>query len=167
MIIVEKNIIPNGVFMKKIIFVLFTITNICLGLISCSSVDSSNNSDNNQESSVNTENNSNSSSNTDNNTNNYPSLKIVCDYSGCITRVGLVGYSFDDLRILNNESKTFELINGIPGGYENVNVNVKFSPAKVVNGTHTTDLSSIKCNFTKGETTTITLTNGCTLSVSY
>jgi len=38
----------------------------------------------------------------------YPKLKIVSHYSGCIYRVGIVGYSFDDIQILNNESKTFE-----------------------------------------------------------
>ena len=148
--------------MKKYIITLFAIIIFCISLINCSSIESPSNAYNNQKSSANTENNSNSSSNTDNNTNNYPSLKIVCNYSGCITRVGLVGYSFEDLRILQNESKTFDLINGIPGGDENVNVNISFKPIVSGNDKAADSRSpiSVRCNFTKGRTTTITLLDG-------
>ena len=41
----------------------------------------------------------------------YPILKISSSYDGYIYRVGLAGYSFDDLRIGNNEDKVFELKN--------------------------------------------------------
>ena len=77
----------------------------------------------------------------------YPSLKIVSNYSGYIYRVGLVGYSFDDLRIVNNESKTFELKSGIPGGNDNVNVTVSFRPDSI--HIDSRNPASIKCNFQK------------------
>ena len=61
----------------------------------------------------------------------YPILKISSAYDGYIYRVGLAGYSFDDLRIENNEDKVFELKNGIPGGNSNVNVNINFRPDSI------------------------------------
>lgn len=88
----------------------------------------------------------------------YPILKISSTYSGYIYSVGLVGYSFNDLRIENNESKSFELINGIPGGNNNVNVNITFRPDAI----HIDNQSplSVKCNFQNGKTTTITIPGG-------
>ena len=95
--------------------------------------------------------------------NNYPTLKISSSYSGYIYRVGLAGYSFDDLRIENNESKSFELKNGIPGGNTNVNVNITFRPDEI----HIDSRSplSVKCNFQNGKTTTISIPSG-TVSIS-
>lgn len=95
----------------------------------------------------------------------YPSLKIVSNYSGYIYRVGLVGYSFDDLRIVNNESKTFELKSGIPGGNDNVNVTVSFRPDSI--HIDSRNPASIKCNFQNGKTTVITLPESGGLTVSY
>ena len=104
-------------------------------------------------------------------------LKVICNFNlervastsmpYYISRVGLVGYSFDDLRINYQESKTFEL-HDIPGGLNNVNVNVTFKPidSKYIDMTYS-EPASIKCNFTHGKTTTITLTNEGTLTVSY
>ena len=125
-----------------------------------------------------TENNSTNSNETSTQTqpesNNITYLKVISKYDGSysgsngnhgyIYRIGLAGYSFDDLRIEYNESKTFEL-NGIPGGLDNVNVTVSFRP----DPTHLAhnNPASIKCNFTKGATTTLTLTSGGTLQVSY
>ena len=111
----------------------------------------------------NTDNNTNSNNNTNNKS--YPSLKIVSNYSGYISRVGLTGYSFDDLRIEQNESKTFELKNGIDGGLENVNVNLSFRPDSI--HIDPRNPASIKCNFTNGKTTTITLPETGNLIVSY
>lgn len=95
--------------------------------------------------------------------NTYPTLKISSSYSGYIYRVGLVGYSFDDLRIERNESKSFELINGIPGGNKNVNVNITFRPDSL----HIDSNSplSVKCNFENGKTTTISIPDG-TVTIS-
>lgn len=78
--------------------------------------------------------NSDAENDNENQTNNtYPTLKISSSYSGYIYRVGLAGYSFDDLRIENNESRLFELKNGIPGGNTNVNVNITFRPDSIHN----------------------------------
>ena len=89
---------------------------------------------------------------------NYPILKISSSYDGYIYRVGLAGYSFDDLRIGNNEDKVFELKNGIPGGNSNVNVNINFRPDSI----HIDSRSplSVKCNFQDGKVTTIEIPNG-------
>ena len=97
-------------------------------------------------------------------------LKIVSDYTGSYTgsssnpgyiyRVGLVGYSFDDLKICYKESKTFEL-ERIPGGLENVNISVSFRPDDSHYDSH--NPASIKCNFSKDKTTVITLTSKGTL----
>ena len=106
--------------------------------------------------------------------NNITYLKVISKYDGSYTgsngnhgyiyRIGLAGYNFEDLKIEYNESKTFEL-NGIPGGFDNVNVSVSFRP----DSTHYAhnNPAEIKCNFTSGATTTITLTSGGTLQVSY
>lgn len=99
------------------------------------------------------------------NDNKFLSLKIVSKYSGYIYRVGLVGYSFDDLRILENESKTFELVKGIPGGNENVNVSVSFRPDSI--HLDTRNPAQIKCNFIIGKTTVITLPETGNVIVSY
>ncbi|MDE6718487.1 MAG: hypothetical protein K2J68_01335 [Treponemataceae bacterium] len=89
---------------------------------------------------------------------NYPTLKIVSNYSGYIYRVGLAGYAFEDLRIQNNESKSFELVNGIPGGNFNVNVNIAFRPDEMHYDPN--NPLSIKCNFQNGKVTTITIPSG-------
>ena len=117
---------------------------LCLLFISCSDLSTDNNTTNSE-------------------TRNYPVLRIKSTYEGYIYRVGLVGYSFDDLRIENNETKTFELKNGIPGGNNNVNVNITFRPDSI----HMDSRSplSVKCNFQNGKTTTITIPAG-TVSLS-
>ena len=105
------------------------------------------------------------------NENNSTYLKIVSNYDasgtstvGYIYRIGLAGYSFEDLRITYHETKVFEL-NGIPGGYNNVNVNISFQPDNIHYASNSP--GSIKCNFTPGKTTTITLTSSGSLLVSY
>ena len=94
-----------------------------------------------------------------------PRLKIVSNYTGYIYRIGLVGYSFDDLMITNNESKTFELTNGIPGGNEKVHVSLSFRPDKIHSDSNSP--ASAKCNFQDGKTTVIKLSSSGTLTVSY
>jgi len=55
------------------------------------------------------------------------SLTIFNQYDDIsIREVSLVGYEFPDLSIDYGESEIFTLDNGINGGYDNVNVNVKF-----------------------------------------
>lgn len=103
---------------------------------------------------------------------NLTYLKIVSNYNysgssnvAYIYRVGLAGYSFEDLRINYQESKTFEL-QGIPGGLNNVNVNVAFKPDDAGHIDYNNP-AHIKCNFTIGKTTTLTLSSEGKLSVSY
>jgi len=79
------------------------------------------------------------------------SLKVVNQTSGKITSVSLVGYDFNSLSISTGQSQTFSLDNGMPGGYENINVSVTCSFTyynRWINNTF---------NFNKGGTTTITL----------
>lgn len=82
--------------------------------------------------------------------NNYPYLKIIDNYpSGDINYVKLVNYSFENLSIKNGESQTFKLENGMPAGYENINVVVNYD------GLHMP--ISLKVNFQNGKTTVIIL----------
>ena len=81
----------------------------------------------------------------------YPSLKVVnppvSGYARAITSVVLVGYEFLNLNITPGNSQTFILKNGMPGGYNNINVTVGYYPYFISN----------KFNFSNGKTTTITL----------
>ena len=80
-----------------------------------------------------------------------------------IREVSLVGYDFEDIKIDFGASRTFTLDNGINGGYDGVNVNVKFyCGARNWNG-------SVSKDFVVGENTTITVVDcfpngqgGCT-----
>ena len=85
----------------------------------------------------------------------HPILKVVNQSRGSsnrttITAVSLVGYNFNSLSIGQNDSQTFILDNGMPGGYEAININVLLSGVN----------RSIKVNFKEGETTTVTM-QGC------
>ena len=77
---------------------------------------------------------------------NYPLLKVVNNYSQYIRSVSLVGYSFESLAIGYGDSQTFHLTNGMPGGYENINV-------KVWDGMHVA--SNYKFTFADWETTIV------------
>ena len=88
------------------------------------------------------------------------SIKLVNQLSESyynITSVKLVGYEFGYLSIPKGDSKTFILDKGIPGGYEDVNVIVRYSSS------HVSRSKSAKVNFNEGGVTTITLTgrSGC------
>ena len=61
----------------------------------------------------------------------------------------MVGYEFDELRIEPGESKTFELVNGIPGGNNAVNVRAWVNVGYIIPG--------YEANFENGQTTTLTL----------
>ncbi len=95
--------------------------------------------------------------NDDNDLEEYPFLKVVNQTndsnSRSITSVELVGYEFANLNIKEGSSQTFDLDSGMPGGYEDVNINVRLSGPQIV-------LKNIQVNFNKGETTTITM-KGC------
>lgn len=146
----------------KIFFFVFGL----ISLVALSSCSTGNNDSNNSKPNVTTE--------QQPETNNITYLKVISKYDGSYTgsngnhgyiyRIGLAGYNFEDLKIEYNEAKTFEL-DGIPGGMDNVNVSVSFRP----DATHYAhnNPASIKCNFKIGKTTTLTLTSGGSLQVSY
>ncbi len=130
-----------------------------LFLSSCNSNVDNSNVDNNT-------NTGNSTENTNDNTNKNAFLEIVNKYPDfSISTIRLVGYSFEYLDILYNESKTFELTNGIPGGYDNVNVIISYNFIRAV---ATNDYAKkVRCNFEKGKITTITLNSDGSLVVTY
>ena len=83
----------------------------------------------------------------------YPSLTITNQSSiMSIHTVSLVGYSFENLSIGLNESKTFALTTGITGGLSNVSVQLGWLCGGKNNWTARKSL-----NFTNGENTTATL----------
>lgn len=86
----------------------------------------------------------------------YPSLKVVNQNndSRIITAVKLVGYEFENLSIPIGDSQIFTLDDGMPGGYEDLNITVSHKYSAWSGS------ESIKVNFNDGETTTITL-KGC------
>ena len=78
----------------------------------------------------------------------YPSLKVVNQYSGkSINSVALVGYDFENLLITSGSSQTFTLDGGMPGGYTGINIIVSYGFPSVSN----------KFDFSDGKVTTITL----------
>ena len=85
----------------------------------------------------------------------YPSLEVATQNKWIITSVRLVGYEFANLNIAIDDSQTFTLDKGMPGGYDDININVGFKY-----GGYPTRYSSAEVNFNDGETTTITL-KGC------
>jgi len=89
----------------------------------------------------------------------YPSLKLVNELKESwrpIVEVSLVGYEFNSLNIEpNGGSQTFTLDKGMPAGYENINVKVRYKQASTYIATR-----SIIINLKKGNTTKITLKGG-------
>lgn len=90
----------------------------------------------------------------------YPSLRVVNqleDSWRSIVSVSLVGYEFDNLNIeFDGDEQTFVLNEGMPGGYDDINVTVRYVRYPNI----PVEPASIKVDFVRGETTTITLT-GC------
>lgn len=87
----------------------------------------------------------------------YPSLMVVNESTenSLITSVSLVGYAFGSLNIDVGSSQTFVLDKGMSGGYEDINIIVRFRAQNTSYGTE-----SMEVNFYKGETRTIKL-KGC------
>ena len=81
---------------------------------------------------------------------NYPILRVVNLHAlNPITSVSLVGYEFNHLRLYRGQSQTFILDRGMPGGYNNININIR----AVQN-------FNARVNFAHGMTTVITLRGG-------
>jgi len=95
----------------------------------------------------------------DNPEDTYPTLKVTNDLEDdwrSITAVSLVGYTFDNLDIQPfGDSQSFILDEGMSGGYENINVTVRY-----IRYTGVSASRSLKIDFFDGETTSIKLT-GC------
>jgi len=80
-------------------------------------------------------------------------LRVVNNFETIIISVSLVGYEFNSLNITHGNSQTFALAGGMPGGYNNINVIVRYrnsagSAVRSINKNY---------NFINGGTTTVTL----------
>ena len=64
---------------------------------------------------------------------NFPKLEIINKGQITITSVSLEGYSFSNLSIKQNQSKIFELKDGMPTGYKDVRVSIRYRPYRVSN----------------------------------
>jgi hypothetical protein len=86
----------------------------------------------------------------------YPSLRVANQNTDdrTITAVRFVGYDFNNLKIEIGDSQTFILDQGMPGGYENINVVVHYART-VQSGS-----ANILVNFKNDVTETVTL-KGC------
>lgn len=109
--------------MKKLLLILFAIS-----LVGCSSDD-------------------------DSNEKKHPSLKIVNQNEYLvITNVSLVGYEFSSLNIQLGDEQTFALEDGMPAGYEDINVELRWT-CGAMGWT-----GSIELDFSADDTTTIVVT---------
>ena len=82
----------------------------------------------------------------------YPSLKVENNVSGSnqIMAVSMVNYDFSPLGIQGGKSQTFILDKGMPGGYENILIEITFG-----NPRQTAYYPRIYKNFEDGKTTLI------------
>jgi hypothetical protein len=87
----------------------------------------------------------------------YPFLRIVNDNTNeaTLTSVRMLNYEFDNLNIEIGESQMFTLEEGMPGGYENINVRVAWSRSTWQNGSENAEF-----NFGDGDITTVAF-KGC------
>lgn len=74
-----------------------------------------------------------SSTSTEETKDNFPKLKIINSSQITITSVSLEGYLFSDLILKQNQSIIFELKDGMPAGYKDVTVSVRYRPYRVTN----------------------------------
>lgn len=100
--------------MKKSFLISFLVLIFSFSIISCS-----NNSDVNNLSSS--------------NNNNYPKLQIINKSQITILKVVLEGYDFSDLNLKQNQSIVLELKDGMPAGYKDVTVSIRYRPYRVSN----------------------------------
>lgn len=71
-----------------------------------------------------------------------------------IKAVEMVGYTFNLLEIDKGESQTFTLDNGMPGGYSDINLIVRYGPTGAI------WYASKKVDFSDGQVTTVSM-KGC------
>ena len=86
---------------------------------------------------------------------NFPKLQIINKGQITILRVILEGYDFTDLNLKQNQSIILDLNNGMPGGYKDVQISIRYRPYKVSNSPIPPILT--KLDFADGEITTLTI----------
>lgn len=130
--------------MRKSILICILIFLISFSIISCS-----NTPDTSIPSSTTTV----SSSPTEETKDNFPKLKIINSSQITITAIYLEGYTFSDLNLKQNQSMIFELKDGMPAGYKDVTVSVRYRPYRVTNSAIPPLLT--KLDFADGTTTSL------------
>lgn len=83
----------------------------------------------------------------------FPKLQIINKAQVTITAVYLEGYEFLDLSIKQNQSSVFELKDGMPRGYKNVTVSVRYRPYRFTNTAIPPILTTL--DFADGKTNTL------------
>jgi len=86
---------------------------------------------------------------------NFPKLQIINKGQITILRVVLEGYDFTDLNLKQNQSIILDLNNGMPAGYKDVQVSIRYRPYKVTNSPIPPILT--KLDFADGKITTLTI----------
>ena len=100
-------------------------------------------------------NNQNMNTTTETEKNTFPKLQIINKGQITITRVILEGYDFTDLSLKQNQSIILDLNNGMPGGYKDVKVSIRYRPYKVTNSAIPPILT--KLDLADGKITTLTI----------
>ena len=128
--------------MRKSFVISFLFFIICFSIIGCS-----NNPDTNIPS------NGTGISGTTVNTDNFPKLKIINKSQITILKVVLEGYDFSDLNLKQNQSIVLELKDGMPAGYKDVTISIRYRPYRVSNSPIPPILT--KLDFADGATTSL------------
>ena len=97
----------------------------------------------------------NSDINKTNETDNFPKLQIINNAQITVLKVVLDGYEFSDLNLKQTQSIILDLNNGMPGGYKDVQVSVRYRPYRVTNSAIPPILT--KLDFADGKITTLTI----------
>ena len=133
-------------FLRKSFVISFLFFIICFSIIGCS-----NNPDTNIPS------NGTGISGTTVNTDNFPKLKIINKSQITILKVVLEGYDFSDLNLKQNQSIVLELKDGMPAGYKDVTISIRYRPYRVSNSPIPPILT--KLDFADGATTSLEIKN--------
>ena len=86
---------------------------------------------------------------------NFPKLQINNKGQITILKVVLEGYEFSDLNLKQNQSVILDLDKGMPTGYKDVQISIRYRPYKVTNSPIPPILT--KLDFADGEITTLTI----------
>ena len=86
---------------------------------------------------------------------NFPKLQIINKGQITILKVVLEGYDFTDLNLKQNKSIILDLNKGMPAGYKDVQVSIRYRPYKVSNSPIPPILT--KLDFADGKITTLTI----------